>query len=539
MSEIKGEGSRDITKIKTLILQVLFSTAGISAFLYVCGMLAVRSKMNMLGIWTDVDLNSCDYINESIRIFLNLPIILGCLSASAVPVILIIYLAGLFGYSFSWNRNKHIPLKYCSLFLLLISIMTIIFAQPMGNQNLLFRNIAKTNLFLPLVVSCNAGTWAFYSVQILVSVFIFFLALRLWLTNDPQRDNVYGYLKGITTLLFFINFILVPVNYGVMISSKEYREAIVLLTKKGIVDGDSIQGTLLLQTDRELVLLSENLKKEQQSLFVIRRANIGGIRIIDALDPLLTEIWNDELKKNKEKVHTVIPMDTNLLFQLSPTLVDYLSTLGNEITTILNNFQKIVKGGRVAENIPDRSGLNIWIYDIDGERFRQITTDGDYFSPRVSSDGQRICFIKDSKLWEMTIDGREKTLIDQQRPYNRITGWDGKSQYLLIGKERKLYLLDRQQKDLQEIILGIEKFKKITVDAFIKISQTASSGKMIYAARKERDSGSWRLIEDHDDYVIAKVVLDDGYINLSPSWLNDENRIIFVSNRKKIQKQGL
>ena len=409
----------------------------------------------------------------------------------------------------------------------------------MGNQNLLFRNIAKTNLFLPLVVSCNAGTWTFYSVQILVSVFIFFLALRLWLTNDPQRDNVYGYLKGITTLLFFINFILVPINYGVMISSKEYREAIVLLTKKGIVDGDSIQGTLLLQTDRELVLLSENLKKEQQSLFVIRRANIGGIRIIDALDPLLTEIWNDELKKNKEKVHTVIPMDTNLLFQLSPTLVDYLSTLGNEITTILNNFQKIVKGGRVAENIPDRSGLNIWIYDIDGERFRQITTDGDYFSPRVSSDGQRICFIKDSKLWEMTIDGREKTLIDQQRPYNRITGWDGKSQYLLIGKERKLYLLDRQQKDLQEIILGIEKFKKITVDAFIKISQTASSGKMIYAARKERDSGSWRLIEDHDDYVIAKVVLDDGYINLSPSWLNDENRIIFVSNRKKIQKQGL
>lgn len=567
------EGAGDITNIKALMLQVLFSTAGISAFLYVCGMLALRSKLNMLGIWTGVDLNSYDYLDESIRIFSSLPIILLFLSASAVPFLLVTSVAGLFGYSFPWHSNRFISRRYLLPLVLLSLLLIYFFLLPMGNADLLFRNDRQLNDCLALVVSRGNETWAFFCMQILVSLLLFFLLYRLWSTNYPRRNIVYQYFKWAMAIIFLINCILIPINYGVMISPINYHQAEVSLTRGGIVDGDTIQGNLLLQTDRELVLYVKNTKEGKGSLFVINRADIGGIRIDDAPQSLLAEIWPDEKTKRpgmmkmgkiflivvllffvtltsafaekksdlkniqpleNEKTETTISADTNILFQLFPTLVDHLSTFGNEITTILNNFQNIIKGDREAESLPDRKDLNIWIYDINGKKFRQITSDGGYFSPRVSPDGQRICFIKDSKLWKMTVDGTTKILIDQQQPYDRVLGWDGKSHYLLVGKNKKLYLLERQQKELREMGLGSGKLKNITVDTFIRISQTASNGKMIYAAGKGNDSR--RLIEDHDDYMNAKVILDDGSINLSPCWLNHENGIIYVSNRKNEEK---
>ena len=142
-----------------------------------------------------------------------------------------------------------------------------------------------------------------------------------------------------------------------------------------------------------------------------------------------------------------------------------------------------------------------------------------------------ISFIKNSKLWCMPINGENKKLVDDQLLHKRILAWnETASKYLLLGNRRKVFLLNTEDKILQELLPGVGNFKDITVNSFIELSRTFSNGKSIFANKIE--GSSWRLLEDHPDYKNAKVIIDDGNINLTPAWMNNGRRILYASSRK-------
>ena len=58
--------------------------------------------------------------------------------------------------------------------------------------------------------------------------------------------------------------------------------------------------------------------------------------------------------------------------------------------TPLDNFEKIFRSDeKIVDTVPDLGNLNIWIYDIQNKIFKQVTKDGGYYSPRVSTDGHQ------------------------------------------------------------------------------------------------------------------------------------------------------
>ena len=561
--------SQKATDIKSLMLQTLFSTAGLSALLYVCGMIAVRSKLNMLGVWTGVDLDVYDYFNESVRIFLSLPVIFGCLIAVALLLILLDYVAGLAGYEFTWSSRRPVALGYGMAIAFLCLTTTCFFVQPMSNSDLLFVNSAKTNAFLPLVVTHRKATWLLFFSQLLVTAILFMLVYRLWSSSSSRKKFLYGFCRMAVTAFFLINCFLIPINYGVMISSQKYSMATIFLNEKDEVIPDSVQGFLLLQTDRELVLYQDKGRETGACLLIINRADISRIQITEASKPLLEDIWQGqirtegEMKKTmyaffavlllfvltssvafaekksthedaslkQEKTTPQADMDKSMFLQFFPAIADYLSACGDDIVAILNSFQNIVKGEERNSGVEERSDLNIWTYNPEQGSYRQITRDGGYFSPRISQDGAYISFIKDSKLCQMRMDGKGQNIVDQTRPYDRLIGWDGHSRYLLADKDGNLLSLDTGEGSLQKIKLGEGDFRNISMDALIEIAETAPGGKTIRACRKA--DNSWRIIEDCKDCINARIVIDDGFRNLSPSWLNNGKGIIFVSNRQK------
>lgn len=570
MSETRLFSKHTTEKMKKVVWELLFSSVGIYAFLYIGGMLAVSAKLNMLGLWSEVDLNAFYYVNETVRILANnLPLLLLGMLVGSAPFLLIGYVMKFVGYSLSWNKNRSISLPFCFLFVIYYSILLYFFLQPMGNYDLLFRKTAHVNDYLHLVINRNKISWTFYYIQVFSVISILLLLARLWSIKHVHLNKVYQYVKWVLTILFLIHLIFIPINYGLMISSKDFRKATVLLTADDIAKDKRLEGYLLIQTDKDLIFLTTNSNEVDDRLFIINREQIAGIHIlIESQNNMLADISRNALinkngglemirwpaiifllligtlsiafsERTNQKINTqqqtteAMPsadlFNIEQMHQLFPILSDYLSKFGTEIETILENLQNILKGEEEVEKLPDIHDLNIWIYDIREQSFKQITNDGGYFSPRTSIDSQIIVFIKDSKLWKMAIDGKDKILVDGKQPYQRILGWDGASQYLLLGEDNKLLLLNTHKNAINEIELGIGRFKNINIDAFISLSEISSSGKTIYASKSS--DNSWHLVEDRGDYESANLLIDDGNINLTPCWMDGESKVIYVSNR--------
>jgi hypothetical protein len=544
-------------KIIKLLIEVVLSSAGIYAILFFFGFLSLRAKLNMLGIWTGISLSQEMYVNEAI---VSIPRLLAGLLISSFLILPIPYLiVSLLRKLFSWNIKKIMLLWYFIIFIASLFLLYYFF-QPIKNQDLLLKN-SQLNEFASLIINRQFFTHLLYQFQILTSIFLLYVLIGLWTSNDLSNKNIYLF-----TMIFLTNVSLIPINHGILISSNEYRKATLRLKSNDSVPDfkESLKIYPIIKTDKELVFLfdADYVKKpdteeiKDPRVVMIKNDLIKSITFAQKSDDIMRLVY----KNNKQtggndmrfsKLFITLSMflltigclgvvtgivdaqskkDGKKQVQADTSWVSVFPMLAtkamDEVFQILESLSSGLKGDEPAIN--DISQLNIWIYDIKNKNYKQITKDGGYLYPRISLDGKKISYIKEVQLYIMDIDGKDKKLVDNQKKYQKLLGWNSdKSEYLLFTEDDKLFFLNAEKRTLKEIQLGAGNFKHIDIKSFIRLSQTFTNQKEVYETRK---NNVWTIYEYHKDYEKPKILIRDSNINYSPSWI-DENEIIFVSNR--------
>jgi hypothetical protein len=557
----------DISNNKTvkLLINVCLSSAGVYALLFSFGFLSLRAKLNMLGVWTNISLSQEIYVNETI---VSIPRLLAGLLISSfllLPISYVIFI--LLRKLFSLKTKKIMPMWYFIIFIASFFLLYY-FLQPLGNQDLLLKN-GQSNEFASLIINRQLFTHFFYQFQIVTSIFLLYVLLRLWTSRDLSDKNIYFIFKIMLTMIFSMTIFLIPINHGVLISSNEYRRATLRLKSNDSIPDfkESFQVYPIIETSNELVFAfdagdisnSDTEKIKDMRVVMIKSYLIKSITFADKSDDIMRLAYKDNKQIGGNDMGFTKLFITLLMFLLTtaflgiiPERVNAQSTKSEEkegqndtswarvfpalknksldgLFQILENLSSGLKGDKPSVN--DMSQLNIWIYDIKKNNYKQITKDGGYLYPRISLDGKKISYIKNSQLGIMDFDGSDKKVVDSQKKYQKLLGWNSKtSEYLLSTEEGTLYFLNVEKKSLKEINLGTGDFKNVDVESFIRLSQTSSNQKEVYDARK---NNVWAIYEYHEDYEEPKELIKDGYINYSPSWI-DEDKIIFVSNRSSI-----
>ena len=558
--------NQDMSNNKTirLLIEVLLSSTGLYAILFSFGFLSLRAKLNMLGIWTNISFSQETYVNEAV---VSIPLSIAGLLISSFLILPVSYLIfSLLRKLLSWNIKRIMLIWYLMIFVSSI-VLLYYFFQPLGNQDLLLKN-SQLNDFASIIINRSFFTHIFYQFQILTSIFLLYVLIRIWVSNNLSNNNIDLILKIVFTMILLMNVFLIPINHGILISSNEYRKATLRLNNNDSVPDfkETSEVYPIIKTEKELVFVyeAENIKKsdtkkmKDYKVVVIKNDLIKSITFTHKYDDIMKLAYKNNkqtggndmripkifitlfmsllttgfLGVTIEKAHAQSKKDEKKQVQTDTLWVSVFPMLTSkaldEVFQILESLSSGLKGGEPAVN--DLSQLNIWFFDIKNNKYKQITKDGGYLYPRVSLNCKKISYIKDAQLGIMNIDGKDRKLVDNQKKYQKLLGWNSKtSEYLLFTDEGKLYFLNAEKGALKEIQLGTGNFKDTDISSFIRLSQMFSNQKEVY---ETRENNVWTIYEYREDYEEPKKLIRDSNINYSPSWI-DENTIIFVSNRSK------
>lgn len=578
------EGPTSWKKIKGMSLQLAVSTAGVSALLYLLGFLALRAKLNFLGVWTDLSLSSQQNLDAAASFL----VMAALYALIAVPcLLLLLYLAflpvqRLLGFRLSWHLRRPFSLRTGMVLFFLFLAFWFAFSQALGLQDALL-GACPSGTVQWMVLTPLWGT-LLYMVQVLSIAVLALVQMRLWSSVPAGPQAACRILRALFLPLTLASLVLMMMNYGVLVSSRSYRKAELSVTSSSGAAA-SLSGYPLLQTDQELVLY---LPASDEKAWTNRCSrppdspSLGAAVVLLPRDTVrridFSTISNDPITLDVPESQRMLMMKTFSLMillllvssslvlaeqvppvagtagstqQRSPTgtsperdgkVVTSTSWLGHffpilrkhgaDVLTSLQNVADALRGDE-GNGAIDSSTLNVWTYSIPDRTYRQLTQGGGYLYPRASSDGKSVSVLRNGELQVVDLASQKSRTIETQKKLALLLGWrEEAEEYLLADGEGRAYLLNVRDGTLDEIALGRDDLRSVTLDRLLTLARTAPSGAEVFDSSAITGTGH-EILVDRPGALEAETVLSDGFVNRTPSWLKDGEVIVYVSNRSR------
>jgi Tol biopolymer transport system component len=139
---------------------------------------------------------------------------------------------------------------------------------------------------------------------------------------------------------------------------------------------------------------------------------------------------------------------------------------------------------------------NIWRYDIEAKKKKQLTTQGGIFSPFYLSDDTKILYFRDSNLWIMNSDGNNQKLL-----FSKIIGLP------LCSRDGTMFAV----KDKDDIWIYVRN-KKIHIfhdpHYITEICWSPDSKRIIFISGYQIDTNKDGKITDEDEHFVDLKVID-------------------------------
>ena len=579
------EGPTSWKQIKGMSLQLAVSTAGVSALLYLLGFLALRAKLNFLGVWTDLSLSSQQNLDAAASFL----VMAALYALIAVPcLLLLLYLAflpvqRLLGFRLSWHLRRPLSLRTGMVLFFLFLAFWFVFSQPLGLQDALL-GACPSGTVQWMVLTPLWGT-LLYMVQVLSIAVLALVQIRLWSSVPAGPQAACRILRALFLPLTLASLVLMMMNYGVLVSSRSYRKAELSVTSSSGAAA-SLSGYPLLQTDQELVLYlpaSDGKAWDHRCSGPLKPPSLGAavvllprdtVRRIDFSTISKDPITLDDVPKSQRTLMMKTFSLMILLLLVSSSLVlaeqvppatgtagstqqpspigtsperdgkvvtstswlgrffPVLLKHGADVLTSLQNVADALRGDE-SHGAIDSSTLNVWTYSIPDRTYRQLTQGGGYLYPRASSDGKSVSVLRNGELQVVDLASQKSRTIETHKKLALLLGWrEEAEEYLLADGEGRAYLLNVRARTLDEIALGRDDLRSVTLDRLLTLARTAPSGAEVFDSSAITGTG-YEILVDRPGALEAETVLSDGFINRTPSWLKDGEVIVYVSNRSR------
>lgn len=552
---MKNENSTNQWKALEYTVTAIGINAIFYALIYCFGLISFKAQLNMLGVWSGISYNQ-EIFREIFIVFLtSAGSQLALISIVFLPIIFLALFIPLklFKFTLTWKQDQPLSSLSCLVLTILYIIVFFIYSQPLANQELLLfaPEIKNDYAYLFTISEYSTFNFFFYYLEVISLLVLLFAVIKLWSSKPAPNSKTYLFFQFFLSLLGGIHLLLIPINYGVLFLSNNYYPANIK-----IKDSQPIRGYPIIQTDKDLVIFVEKDDKTEQKILFKKRSDINEIvfdkKSTNILDTLFKHQLTGEKTMEWKFKKTIIGL--TLCFLLSFTLVfaqkehsqkitikpeDDVSFLAEiypyliampveKIIETLESLSSALRGDGDDSVTVHPDQLNIWLYDLINKKLKQITKNGGYLSPRGSNDGSKISYIRKNKLWIMDTDGNNQKIIDDRFQYLQLLGWNSISgEYLLVTKENKLLSLSKKNDSVEEIVPQQGKLKKVLLDGFVQLSRKTLGDKSISSLNQQ---DRWFIIEDHEDYDEAEVILENEHILYSPSWFSGDSKVIFVSD---------
>ena len=191
-----------------------------SFILYVLGYLSLRFHLTVLGVGTDLTVLDEKYLFIGIKFFVffvaAIPISLVIAFIIYTPIKLLVYVKN----KFTGNADNHEIFSEKVIIwvgiILSLLIIQLVMRQPFSISNLLVSTTLPKPDWLILMLSQESALFFFYFPLLILGVFFVFLIL--W---RVKSSNELPIAKYVLLVLFFIQALLIPVNYGSLILDKK------------------------------------------------------------------------------------------------------------------------------------------------------------------------------------------------------------------------------------------------------------------------------------------------------------------------------
>ena len=303
--------NRKQSKGRPSLFEALGSMAGITGILYALGYLAERAHLRMLGV-SDIPMTAQKYLEAGgyfvWKSFLSLPFVLysstdfiisNWWSAIAIPLTMIMFIlwkrSGWFNlhsrFLIFWkmgNTAKFILLilGYVVAFAFMLKVTLPRFVGPTKISRLLMEsNPCSNDLHSNTadltgdIVCCEASKLATYYAQLvlllvlLINCMIFIQRYSSKFSNISKFDYPLRFVNLLFILLVGVHGVLLPLNYGVLLSSNRYSDV-------NIAFADNVNNPsryLLLSQDGTSVGIYDPARHE---VAIVQKANIQRITLI-------------------------------------------------------------------------------------------------------------------------------------------------------------------------------------------------------------------------------------------------------------------
>ena len=291
-------------KVKALTGNWTAVTALGSFALYLLGYLSLRFHLTVFGIGTDLSVIDERYIFEGARFLVYL--------VSSVPVIVMILLVLAVLLYIPWRVLTAAMIKLpdrvrgriidwwsapnrLALTGIIISVVLIQFVmrQPLLFINLLLaQELPEPDWLQFILLSENEAHRVLFFCALLAGIMItavFFFSA--W--NKEGRTATSGFLTGLLGFLICVQFLFLPINYGILISGKTIPR-VSGIGGKGPVAQDR-EAWLAWEGKEGVTFLVRNrqAQKNERSLVTVLRKDVGHIEIT-GYDPILRQLFSSE-----------------------------------------------------------------------------------------------------------------------------------------------------------------------------------------------------------------------------------------------------
>jgi hypothetical protein len=370
-----------------------------SLIIYVFGYLTVRFQLMALGIGTDLELLDERYLFEGAKFMVYI--------VSTVPVVVLFVLpltalGWLVMRKFPsardlltrwWSRPTD-PLVAGIVFSVLM--IKCVMKQCFLFDNLLLRErLPRPAWFAYILIAPDALPAQLYFALLIASIAVaigFTLPLRYWSTATPAHRA----LGGLLIFLIGVQVLLIPVNYGILTSSRDMPRIL-----PGAASADVAPGCtawLVWEGKSGMTFLVRDPAKARKTLLTVLRDQVKRVEIV-AYDPLPV-LWSPlqtppQLPRNP---------GTSQRPDQSPPREPFWKVLAAVFgLTASPRQQRPVPPGKVSGDIV--------LATVDGGERRQLTRDGDYHSPIFLPGDEALVALRGDRLVRIdAVDGKSEQI---------------------------------------------------------------------------------------------------------------------------------
>lgn len=375
--------------------------AALASFaIYLFGYLAIRFQLMALGIGTDLELLDERYLFEGAKsmvyIVSTIPVVVLFALLLAVPGWLMLrkFPPARDRLARWWSRPSG-PLVAGIVFSMLM--VQCVMKQCFLFDNLLLRERLPGPPWLAsILIAPDALPAQLYFALLIAGITVaigFTLPLRSWSTSTPAHRA----LGGLLIFLIGVQVLLLPVNYGILISSRDMPRILPGPTSADVAPASA--AWLIWEGKSGVTFLVHDPTNARKSLLTVPREQVKRLEIV-AYDPLPV------LRAPLQPTAPPAPRNSG-----TPPRSDRPPPREPFWKVLAAVFGLMASPRQQRPVLPGEVRGDIVLTDVDGRERRQLTRDGDYHSPVFLSGDEALLALRGDRLVRIgVIDGKSEEI---------------------------------------------------------------------------------------------------------------------------------